>query len=41
MQCEECGETYEPVIDAYRCPVCGSENYPDDGDHDELAKRAR
>jgi Zn finger protein HypA/HybF involved in hydrogenase expression len=33
-ECEECGEVYEPETDAYRCPVCGAENYPDDGEAD-------
>jgi Zn finger protein HypA/HybF involved in hydrogenase expression len=31
IECQECGEVYEPETDAYRCPCCGAENYPDGG----------
>jgi hypothetical protein len=31
IECQECGEVYGPETDAYRCPVCGAENYPDGG----------
>ena len=30
MECEECGAEYRPMTDAYRCPECGTENYPPD-----------
>lgn len=26
MKCDECGSIFEPMTDAYKCPVCGSEN---------------
>ena len=29
-ECEECGEEFEPMTDAYKCPACGTENYPPD-----------
>jgi len=30
MICSECGTVYEPITDAYECPVCGTPNYPDE-----------
>lgn len=30
--CDECGTRFEPMTDAYKCPLCGAENYPDDDD---------
>lgn len=30
MICQECGTRYEPMTDAYKCPCCGAENYPDE-----------
>ena len=33
IECDECGCRFEPITDAYRCPECGAENYPD-GDDD-------
>lgn len=30
VQCDECGARFEPMTDAFRCPVCGTENYPED-----------
>jgi Zn finger protein HypA/HybF involved in hydrogenase expression len=32
ITCEECGTVYEPITDAYKCPACGTENYPEDDD---------
>lgn len=32
IECDECGTHFEPMTDAYRCPVCGTENYPEDDD---------
>jgi uncharacterized Zn finger protein (UPF0148 family) len=28
--CDECGARFIPLDDSYRCPVCGTENYPDE-----------
>ncbi len=30
IECQECGAHYEPMTDSYTCPVCGTENYPED-----------
>lgn len=30
IECDECGTVYEPMTDAYRCPLCGASNYPQD-----------
>lgn len=30
--CDECGTRFEPTTDAYKCPLCGAENYPDEDD---------
>jgi DNA-directed RNA polymerase subunit RPC12/RpoP len=39
MKCDECGETFEPMTDAYKCPTCGTENYPDEDDDMPSRKR--
>ena len=36
ITCEECGVKYHPLTDAYKCPECGTENYPEDEDGVEL-----
>jgi DNA-directed RNA polymerase subunit RPC12/RpoP len=33
IECEDCGAMYEPMTDAYRCPECGAENYPEEERH--------
>lgn len=30
IECDECGQHYEPMTDAFKCPTCGAENYQDD-----------
>lgn len=30
MKCGECDTSFTPITDAYKCPLCGAENYPDD-----------
>jgi DNA-directed RNA polymerase subunit RPC12/RpoP len=30
IECDECGQRFEPMTDAYKCPACGTENYPDE-----------
>ena len=32
ITCDECGARFEPLTDAFKCPVCGTENYPEDDD---------
>lgn len=35
MRCDECGDVFEPMTDAFKCPTCGTENYPEDDDPDQ------
>lgn len=30
IECQECGTWFEPMTDAFKCPECGAENYPDE-----------
>jgi DNA-directed RNA polymerase subunit RPC12/RpoP len=36
IECDECGAKYIPITDAYKCPVCGTENYPEEDEGDAL-----
>ena len=32
IACDECGSRHVVQTDGYECPVCGTENYPEDED---------
>lgn len=38
IECDECGTVFRVMTDSYRCPTCGTNNYPDDNAGDGPAE---